>query len=118
MSGRPLPTPLPKASVNAGHWYDVRTLFFKTFDAPVGEAQAAVRDRYVRELGVVEGLADAQPGGMPTLIGEFGIPFDLDEGAAYDAWAAGERGRDVWGPHSTALGLMYDAMDQIGRAHV
>src|SRR3546814_1297410 len=62
MSGRPLPTPLPKASVNAGHWYDVRTLFFKTFDAPVGEAQAAVRDRYVRELGVVEGLADAQPG--------------------------------------------------------
>lgn len=112
MSGRPLPTPLPKASVNAGHWYDVRTLFFKTFDTPVGEAQAAVRDRYVRELGVVEGLADAQPGGMPTLIGEFGIPFDLDEGAAYDAWAAGERGRDVWGPHSTALGLMYDAMDR------
>ncbi|MGV7123401.1 cellulase family glycosylhydrolase [Sphingopyxis sp. 550A] len=111
MSGRDLPTPLPEGSVNAAHWYDVKTLFFKRFETPTGEARDAVRARFIDELGVVEGLSRAQPGGMPTLIGEFGIPFDLDEGAAYDAWEAGERGPDIWAPHSAALGLMYDAMD-------
>lgn len=112
MSGRDLPAPLPERSVNAAHWYDVRTLFFKRFDTPVGEAREAVRARYVDELGVVEGLSRAQPGGMPTLIGEFGIPFDLDDGAAYDAWDEGDRSADIWAPHSAALGLMHDAMDR------
>jgi hypothetical protein len=113
MSGRDLPTPLPANSVNAGHWYDVRTLFFKTFDMPANDAKDALRDRYVRELKVVEGLSSAQPDGMPTLIGEFGIPFDLDEGAAYDAWANGDHSRDIWASHAMALGLMYDAMDRL-----
>lgn len=112
MSGRDLPSPLPERSVNAAHWYDVRTLFFKTFSAPTDEAKDQLRERYARELGVVEGLSNAQPGGMPTLIGEFGIPFDLDDGAAYEAWASGDQSDDVWRPHATALGLMYDAMDQ------
>jgi hypothetical protein len=112
MTGRQLPAPLPESSVNAAHWYDLRTLYYKTFDAADDDARAAILDRYIYELGVVESLSDAQPGGMPTLIGEFGIPFDLDEGAAYDAWATGARGRQVWASHSTALGLMYDAMDR------
>ena len=112
MSGKGLPTPLPEGSVNAAHWYDVKTLFFKRFEEPTGEARDALRERYVHELGTIESLSQAQPGGMPTLVGEFGIPFDLDEGAAYDAWARGERGPDIWSSHSAALGLMYDAMDQ------
>lgn len=111
MSGRELPKPLPEASVNAAHWYDVRTLFFKTFTAPTDEAKGQLLERYIRELGVVESLSSAQPGGMPTLIGEFGIPFDLDEGAAYDAWAAGDHSEHPWKSHETALGLMYDAID-------
>lgn len=111
MSGRGLPRPLPVNSVNAGHWYDVRTLFLKTFDALEGEDVDALRNRYIRELGVVESLSDAQPDGMPTLIGEFGIPFDLDEGAAYEAWARGEKTDEIWASHSAALGTMYDAMD-------
>ncbi len=112
MSGKGLPTPLPERSVNAAHWYDVKTLFFKRFEDPVGDAKNALRERYVQELGVIEALSSAQPGGMPTLVGEFGIPFDLDEGAAYDAWERGERGPEIWSSHSAALGLMYDAMDR------
>lgn len=111
MSGHGLPGPLPTNSVNAGHWYDVRTLFLKSFEHVEGEAANALRERYVRELGVVESLSNAQPGGMPTLIGEFGIPFDLDDGEAYDAWESGEKSDKIWKSHSSALGFMYDALD-------
>jgi len=50
-------------------------------------------------------------GGAPTLIGEFGIPYDLNHGEAFERWAGGERGPEVWQAHSRALGAMYDAMD-------
>ena len=52
-------------------------------------------------------------GGAPTLIGEFGIPYDLDEGADYARWAAGERD-GLWVQHEAALTLMYDAIDALG----
>ncbi len=53
------------------------------------------------------------PHGAPALIGEFGIPYDLDEGAAFAAWARGERDPAIWDKHSLLLGLMYDALDTL-----
>jgi hypothetical protein len=53
------------------------------------------------------------PGGAPTLIGEFGIPYDLDAGAAYDAWRRGSRDPAVWSKHVAALDLMYGALDEL-----
>lgn len=47
------------------------------------------------------------------MIGEFGIPYDLDEGAVFDAWASGDR-EGIWDRHEEALALMYDAMDALG----
>jgi hypothetical protein len=47
------------------------------------------------------------------LIGEFGIPFDLADGAAYAAWARGERGREHWSSQFVAQSLMYDALDRL-----
>jgi hypothetical protein len=43
-------------------------------------------------------------GGVPTLIGEFGLPFDLNDGAAY---VTGD-----WSLHAAALSAYYDAMDE------
>jgi hypothetical protein len=98
---------LPEASVNANHWYDIRVLSLKTFDAEVDSDRT--RTRYVRQLGQVREAGDRA--GVPTLVGEFGIPYDLNGGEAYDAWAKGVRDPSIWAAHEKALSLMYDAMD-------
>jgi hypothetical protein len=122
LAGRCFPADLPERTVNASHWYDMGMLYLKRFDpanhrdAATGRAERSLEEigaRYRRQLGGFgQESADFAGGGAPTLIGEFGIPYDLDEGDAYDRWAAGER--DVWGQHEAALTLMYDAMDTLG----
>lgn len=121
MSKRSFPPDMPERSVNACHWYDLGILYLKRFDptrhkdAVTGEAEtseAAIAARYQHQVGDLASEAEHFPGGAPTLIGEFGIPYDLDEGAAYEAWKKGAR--EVWTAHETALGLMYDALDALG----
>lgn len=122
LAGRRFPADLPERTVNASHWYDMGMLYLKRFDpanhrdAATGHPERSLADiaaRYGRQLGSFAAeSADFPPGGAPTLIGEFGIPYDLDEGEAYDRWATGAR--DVWGQHEAALTLMYDAMDALG----
>ncbi|KDP85525.1 hypothetical protein CF70_013290 [Cupriavidus sp. SK-3] len=120
LSGRAFPAAMPCQSVNASHWYDLGLLLSKSFDqnnsvdvltGERAEGPAALRDRYVRQLARLKGAADRFPGGAPTLVGEFGIPFDLDNGRAYVEWSAGKR--DVFGPHTQALELMYGALDEL-----
>jgi len=103
-SGRHFPAAMPERSVNAAHWYDVAILYLKRFDT--GQDPGAVRARYLRELGDLASEAERFPGGAPTLVGEFGIPFDLDDGAAF-------RDGD-WHAHVQALSLTYDALDALG----
>ena len=122
MSGRTFPTGMPAQSVNASHWYDVTTLVKKQFDSALsvdlltGERSVGATEigaRYKRQLAAVKALGDAVPSGMPTLIGEFGIPYDLADGAAYAAWASGHRDDTIWHAHTEALSLMYDALDAL-----
>jgi hypothetical protein len=119
--GRNYPSTMPPGSVNAPHWYDLATLATKRFevedhvDAFTGRrlrGEAQVRDSYLKGLRARKALA--QPFGGPTLIGEIGVQFDLDEGAAYDAWAAGERDPGVFAKQALALHLMSDALDALG----
>lgn len=111
----------PERTVNASHWYDIQTLASKRFrprelreNADDPTAQDAVAGKYTAQLGHIAKLADKLgSGSAPTLIGEFGIPFDLDEGAAYAAWANGDRSSKPWRGHELALRLMYEAMDRL-----
>jgi len=71
-----------------------------------------IEAHYAGQLGRVKLASDSIAGGAPTLIGEFGIPFDLDGGSAYEAWARGDRSAAPWSAHLIALDLMYNALDR------
>jgi hypothetical protein len=117
-AGRPFPRAMPEKSVCADHWYDGATLYLKRFNpGPAGARNddpfAETRQRFEREIAFRAEPAKDFPGGAPSLIGEFGIPFDLDGGAAYAAWADGGRDPAIWRQHILALELMYDALDRL-----
>jgi hypothetical protein len=121
MTGEGFP-PVPERTVNASHWYDIVTLFTKSFMYPtavnpfnmkVMNGAGEIEDSYAAALGKIKEASTTIPGGAPTLIGEFGIPFDLDGCAAYKAWAGGDRTSAPWDKHIIALDLMYNAMDRL-----
>ncbi len=116
--GRIYPEVMPEGSVNAPHWYDLANLTTKTFDvddhvdAFTGQrlrGEAEIGESYRQGLAARKALA--APFGGPSLIGEIGVQFDLDDGADYVAWAAGERGPQLFAKQALALGLMSDALD-------
>jgi hypothetical protein len=117
-AGRPFPRSLPEGGVCADHWYDGATLYLKRFDPGAAGPRnsdpfAQTRERFAREIAFRAEPAKGFPGGAPSLVGEFGVPFDLDGGAAFDAWANGERDPAIWRAHVLALELMYDALDRL-----
>ncbi|HAH10517.1 MAG TPA: hypothetical protein DCL48_10485, partial [Alphaproteobacteria bacterium] len=122
LGGHPFPQGCPARMVNASHWYDIVTLVTKTFMYPNAinpfngkmlEGREAILQHYVSQLARIKASSEGLPGGAPTLIGEFGIPYDLDSGKAYAAWARGDRTDGPWASHVTALELMYEAMDRL-----
>ena len=112
----------PPRTVNASHWYDLAMLVTKRFtpwesrDLLTGqlyEGRVAVVGHYTAGLQRIADIGDSLGSGAPTLIGEFGIPFDLNDGEAYRRWTDGERGPDLWAAHHAALSAMYDALDAL-----
>jgi hypothetical protein len=120
--GRGFPKGMPERSVNASHWYDLSALVTKRFNperminvltGEVREGEQVIEQAYTRELGQLSEAGNRLNGGAPTLIGEFGIPYDLNDAEAYRRWATGERSPDIWQAQSTALNLMYNALDRL-----
>jgi hypothetical protein len=121
--GHGFPQPMPADTVNASHWYDLGALVTKRFNPDHGvdplsgtvlDGPDAIRAHYIGQLERLRSAGDRLPGGAPTLIGEFGIPYDLNDASAYAAWAAGDRTAAPWRAQTMALSLMYDAMDALG----
>ena len=120
--GHGLPADCPERTVNASHWYDLEALVTKHFtpwrtrdllSGAAFEGRDAVVAGYVEGLQRVTSAGEGLGSGVPSLIGEFGIPFDLDDRRAYARWAEGERGPEIWSTHAAALSAMYDAMDTL-----
>lgn len=102
----------PENVVNAAHWYDGMTLMTKRFDPQINldfssmetaRGEVEVRESFVRQLARIRQISSEDMGGIPTLIGEFGLPFDLDNKAAY--------ANDDFRLHTMALDAYYNAMD-------
>jgi hypothetical protein len=105
--GRYFPQDMPQASVNASHWYDTQLLYTKRFDRDDNTRL----ERYRAQLGGMRAVSEAV--GLPTLIGEFGTPYDLDDAHAYELWAQGRRDDEVWAEQEAALGAMYGVLDEL-----
>ncbi len=82
---------------NAPHWYDGLTLFRKKFtpwltaEMSTGRLVVApwnVRRSFVRQLAAIRDEPSNAAGCVPTLIGEVGIPYDMDGKKAFrtDDW--------------------------------
>ncbi len=78
--------------VHAAHWYDGMTLFLKRYIPFLGVdfhtdrftlGRKRVRQSFVEQVANLKAEASELLGGVPSLVGEFGIPFDMQGGRAY-----------------------------------
>jgi hypothetical protein len=78
--------------VYAPHWYDGFVLYFKRyfpflgFDLLAGKlviGPRRIRSSFAKQLATYKQQASQLLGGAPVLLGEFGIPFDLQSKKAY-----------------------------------
>lgn len=99
-------------TVYGGHWYDGFMLFSKTFDGEtaidthtmqVASGRADVIETFKRNIAELAQVGSEKLGGVPTLIGEFGLAYDINGAQAY-------RDGD-FSKHELALSLYYDALD-------
>ena len=98
--------------VDATHWYDDLTLVtkrwlgFAAYDARRGRivlGPGRVRRYFIEALRELKEWSARKMAGAPTLLGEFGLPFDLNGAKAYRG--GGYR------VHEKALSAYYDAVD-------
>jgi hypothetical protein len=102
----------PPNTVNAFHWYDGFSLFTRIFrpwfNINTGTGfpvigRKAVAAYYREALGKALAWTRENMGNMPCLLGEFGIPYNMNGGRAY-------RTGD-YSLQEEALALYYDAID-------
>jgi hypothetical protein len=79
----------------------------------VREGREAIEAGYVDGLSRLKAIGDNLNGGAPTLIGECGIQYDMNDADSYRLWADGDRRPEVWDSQATALELMYNALDRL-----
>lgn len=104
--------------VNEAHWYDVATLGTKKpmlkasmnlmTDRPV-LGKGNILQMFSEQLGVIKKIGLSIHQGVPTLIGEFGIPIDLEDGKAFKILK--DDPSKAWESHIECLDAYYNAMD-------
>jgi len=107
---------LPDNVVHAAHWYDAATLVTKkpflkaNYDITKDKlilGKKNVQNMFTRQLRLIK---DHMNGKHPTLIGEFGLHYDLKNNNAYQKYR--EEKDKVWKTHVKALDMYYNALDE------
>lgn len=106
----------PPNAVNAPHWYDLATIGLRKFmgianfdpvkNSPV-MGKGHIQKMFIRNLGGLKTLS--QKLGIPLVLAEFGLPYDLDNGAAYKKLK--DNPEKAFETHVQALSQYYDALD-------
>lgn len=99
--------------VNASHWYDILTLITKQYNPEEAVdafdrtkkvfGAAEVKASFTEQIGRLVRMSETDLLGCPTLIGEFGLPYDLNHRIIYE--------KQDETLHIEALSSYYDAID-------
>ncbi|MFX1419163.1 MAG: cellulase family glycosylhydrolase [Promethearchaeota archaeon] len=109
---------VPKNVVHAGHWYDGVTLGTKRsmikanydlVEDKVVMGKKNIQEMFIRHLHNIKSIAKSIHGGIPTLIGEFGLPYDLNKKEAYRTFK--NEPETAWDKHIKLLTMYYNALD-------
>ncbi|MFX0169887.1 MAG: cellulase family glycosylhydrolase [Candidatus Hodarchaeota archaeon] len=104
----------PENSVNSSHWYDEITVGLKRFRGWLSYdtvnnrlvlGNTNVQKMFIRQLGKIKAMSKD----IPTIVGEFGLCFDLNNRKAFQILK--DRPRNAWRTHIQALSMYYNAMD-------
>ncbi len=118
MRGEKIVFNVPKNVVHAGHWYDGVTLGTKRsmikanydlLEEKVVMGKKNVQEMFIRHLANIKSIAQSIQGGIPTLIGEFGIPYDLNKKEAFYKFKS--EPETAWDKHIKLLTMYYNALD-------
>ncbi|MFX1564829.1 MAG: cellulase family glycosylhydrolase [Promethearchaeota archaeon] len=108
----------PTNSVNTSHWYDEIAVGLKrfrgwfSFDTTQNKLVLGtnnVQKMFTRQLAKIKALSHEIHGGVPTVIGEFGLCFDLNNREGFRRWK--HNPDKAWEKHIKALSMYYNAMD-------
>jgi hypothetical protein len=108
----------PENCVNSSHWYDEITVALKRFrgwfsydttNNKLVLRTKNVQQMFIRQLAKIKALSQEIRGGIPTVIGEFGLCFDLNNRQAFHLWKS--KPQKAWQKHVKALSMYYNAMD-------
>ena len=100
--------------VNATHWYDGVTLLTKNFNPNftmdiermrIAYGKKKVRKVFYQQLNRIKNDSITKYGNVPTVIGEFGVPFDLNKKKAF---ITGD-----FSNQSEALDLYYQIIEEL-----
>ncbi|HME53168.1 MAG TPA: cellulase family glycosylhydrolase [Candidatus Lokiarchaeia archaeon] len=121
LKGEPLNFQFPddiEGLVFAPHWYDSATLGLKkpmlmaSFDMMTNRpilGKGNIADMFVKHLAKIKETGASIRPGMPTILAEMGLPYDLNNKEAYEKCEA--EGEKAWEKHIECLSLYYDAID-------
>jgi len=118
MKGESFELDIPTNSVHAAHWYDVATIGTKramlkaNYNLITGKpivGKKNVLEMFFSQLEIIKNYAISFFGGIPTMIGEFGLPYDLNKKEAYEKLKA--EPEEAWKIHVKALNNYYNVLD-------
>jgi hypothetical protein len=118
MRGEKITLTVPKNAVHAGHWYDGGTLGSKRsmikanydlLEDKIVIGKRNIQEMFIRHLTNIKSIAQPIHGGIPTLIGEFGLPYDLNKKEAYHKFI--NEPETAWNKHIKLLDMYYNALD-------
>lgn len=98
--------------VNASHWYDVALLFSKVFMSWLGVhmfekrlvlGKKNVLESYIHSIKMIKNMSKKDMQDCPTVIGETGIPMDMNKSQAYENYD--------YTKHEKALDRIFQAIE-------